>query len=86
MTASDAPQLDPLLQMIVIPTPTTLNQLKLLNIVFFRPYYYYLTGSRIMAGIAAYATTPRAWFSPFYTTTTLTRFFLNLLTYLLLGD
>ena len=52
--------------------------MKLLAVVFLRRFYNYLTGPRIVARLAAVATTPRARLSPRLPTTTRLRFLLDL--------
>ncbi len=52
--------------------------MKLLGIVFFRRFYYYLTGARVVARLAAVATVPRTCLSPRLPTTTRLRFLFDL--------
>ena len=52
--------------------------MKLLGIVFLRRFHYYLTGARIVARLAAVATTPRTYLDPRLPTTTRLRFLLDL--------
>jgi hypothetical protein len=54
------------------------KQLKLFSLIFFRCFYNYLTGARIVAGLPAVATTPRARHGPRLPTTTRLRFLLDL--------
>ena len=52
--------------------------MKLLGTVFLRRFYNYLTGARIVARLAAVATTPRAYLNPLLPTTTRLHFLLDL--------
>ncbi|KAH9233153.1 hypothetical protein K456DRAFT_347684 [Colletotrichum gloeosporioides 23] len=59
-------------------TKKTINQFKLLRNLFIRRFFNKLTCSRIVTGVPTDATSPLARLSPWPTTTTPTRFLLDL--------